>query len=196
MPIGARKKRGGRPAIPAEHGLRRADVPSQRHWSVKSEETRVAHAVVLDGVAAPHDFPDDVGMRGSLLADTEETCFDAVAVQDVQHHRRDFRVRAVVERDGNFSAARRRIGQANHVLAEQAAPGPHSDQSQSQVIGNEHGHDPRPPGRLEKQRNKCGQMNQYAELDCDARAPWAGRARGVVQLSCVARRLSHPGRQC
>ncbi len=98
------------PGNAAKHGLRCTDLPPQCRRSVKTEESGVAHAVILDTVAASDDIPDDVGMRGGLVADTEETCRGAVAVEDVEHLGRDFRMRAVVEGDGNFSAARRCSG--------------------------------------------------------------------------------------
>jgi len=117
----AEKKRRT-PGNVTEHRLRRTDVPPQRHWSVKSEETewrmlwfsmvwpRLTISLTMSGCAA-------------ALSPMQRNSPWRRSVEDIQHHRRNFRVRAVVERDGNFSAARRRIGQSQHVVAEQAVLG-------------------------------------------------------------------------
>jgi len=78
-------------------------------------------AVVFDAVSAFHDFANQPGMRRGLVADDEKAGFRMMRIQDIQNLRSNLRIRSIVERQGDFVALRRGLGQAQHVVAQQAA---------------------------------------------------------------------------
>ena len=72
----------------------------------------MALAVVLDRMAAAHDFAAEVRIAQCLVADAKEAGPGAVAIENVEHLRRHERIRSVVDRQCDLAPRRRGRGQA------------------------------------------------------------------------------------
>ena len=98
--------------------LRGGDLARGRTGAEQREGVRVAIAVVLHAVAAPHDLAAQGRVRAGALGDAEEGGTRAVQVEQIEHRRRDRRVGAVVDRQRDLAPGDRRRGQARPVAAE------------------------------------------------------------------------------
>ena len=62
----------------------------------------VVHGVVADAMSSADNIGIDFGMLSGVVADTEECCFYAVGIEQIQNPRCHFRNRAIVEcKEGN-----------------------------------------------------------------------------------------------
>ena len=93
-PAGARKKRGATPTSRRAAPAPRRSRASKPRGPEQREGAPVAVAVVLHAVAAARDLAAERGMARGRRGDDEEGRAGAVRVEQVEHGRRDLRIRA------------------------------------------------------------------------------------------------------
>lgn len=63
--------------------------------------------VVACGMSLTDDATKDLGVELDIFSNTKKTCFGVCLMQTVEHERRDFGMRAVVEAEIDFTTTRR-----------------------------------------------------------------------------------------
>jgi len=63
-------------------------------------------AVIFDGMPPMHNLSSNLRIAAYLFPDTEERRLRAMLLQQLQYPRRNVRVRAIVNRNGNGAACR------------------------------------------------------------------------------------------
>ncbi len=95
-------------------------------------------AVILDGMAAPHDFTAQVRVASGFVTDAEKGGLSRVTIQHVQHLRGDDGIGAVVDCQGDFISGGGGGRQSRPVRSQPVAARPQSEQREQRVIG-QHG---------------------------------------------------------
>ena len=128
-----------------------ADLTLPAADAVKRSMVSVALTVVFNGVSTRDDVATDFRMGGGPFSDTEKGRVDLVSVQEVEHLRRDFRIRSVIKGKRHFPALRRRCGQTHEIRAQQSAAGRQADRTDYGMVEQHNGKRPF-PARWCKQR--------------------------------------------
>jgi len=98
--------------------LRVDDLGAHAFRAERGEAAQVVHAVVLDGVAAGDDLAQQRRRVQRLGADDEEAGAGAGGVEQVEHLRRHFGLRAVVDGQCDLAARCGVCRQPAHVRAD------------------------------------------------------------------------------
>src|SRR6185503_15894319 len=161
---------------PGNERVRRLHYAPQREHAIERKRAGMAITMVLDAVAATRDLPDGFGKGRSLLADTEKAGLGLIAVQQFEHPRRHFRVRAVVKGQRHFVTPDGACREASEIGPQPAPARPQRRSDQHEVIAGQHAEDPRPPRWLDRKRNRARGMQHHGAANDGRRAPAASHA--------------------
>jgi len=117
-----------------ERALGGLDLPADATQAEHREGDLVGARVVFHRVAAARDLAQDLGMACRLFRDAEEGRAHAPGFEQIEHPRRDFRVRPVVERERDLAAGDGGLGQARDVAADHRAARPQHEHREHGVI--------------------------------------------------------------
>ncbi len=104
----------------------------------------MALRVILDCMATSRHFASQLRVPSHSLTNAKEACLRAVLVEQVEHARGDFRIRPVVDRQGDAPSRRDVCGQRCPVRTEQLAARPQSGARQEKMIRDDGPEHPRP----------------------------------------------------
>src|ERR1700722_6324464 len=151
--------------------LRPFNLTGERSRPEQRKIVEMPVAMILNGMAAPHDLAREFGKVLDAPADAEKRGFDCVLVEKVEHLRSDRRVRTIIDAERDFTAARGGQRQARQVRPEQSAARPKARRGELHMIEDDRAERPWPKTGPRERQCRCAHVQRRRGFEKRRRAP-------------------------